>query len=67
MPANYAELQQRIDLDNFLEWFVLNIFGQNHDWPQNNFVAARRRDQAGARWRFFENDAEWAMGLRDTG
>lgn len=67
VPANYAELQQRIDLDNFLEWFVLNIFGQNHDWPQNNFVAARRRDQAGARWRFFENDAEWAMGLRDTG
>lgn len=65
--AGLNELKQRIDYHGFLRYFAFNIALQNEDWPMNNWIATRRRGQAGARWIFHENDAEWAMGLRPQG
>jgi len=66
-PADFAELKNRMDYDNFLDYFVLNIFAQNEDWPHNNWIATRRRDDPTAKWSFHEWDSEWALGLRPNG
>ncbi len=66
-PAGLAALQQKMDYSGFLKYFALNIAGQNEDWPQNNWVATRRRGDPTAKWVLHENDAEWALGLRPQG
>ena len=60
-PAELAELAGRIDLDNFADYMVMQLWSQNEDWPQNNWYAARAR-RPGARWRFLCWDMEHAMG-----
>lgn len=67
VSTGLAALQQRIDYNGFLKYFSLNIAGQNEDWPQNNWIATRRRGDPTAKWVFHENDAEWALGLRPQG
>jgi len=66
-PVGLAGLQEWMDCDNFLNFFALNIFCQNEDWPHNNWIAARRREDPTCRWTFHEWDAEWALGLRPNG
>lgn len=66
-PAGLDALKQRIDYTGFLEYFALNIAAQNHDWPQNNWIATRRRGDPTARWSFHQNDGEWGLGLRPSG
>src|SRR5690606_8161446 len=65
--GDLEELRRRIDYPGFLKYMALNIIAQNHDWPQNNWIATRRRDEPDAKWTFHENDAEWALGLRPSG
>lgn len=60
-------LKQRIDYRNFLDFFALNIFCQNEDWPHNNWIASRHRTNPAARWIFHEWDTEWGLGLRPQG
>ena len=64
---DFAELKNRIDYWNFLDWFALNIAIQNEDWPHNNWIATRHRTDPNAKWVFHEWDAEWALGLRPQG
>lgn len=65
--AGLNALKERFDYYGFLKYFALNIGASNQDWPQNNFVATRRRGVPTAKWQLHENDAEWALGLRPQG
>lgn len=33
---NYAEAEERLDLDNLIDYFIFNIYFENNDWPMNN-------------------------------
>jgi autotransporter-associated beta strand protein len=56
-PAQYAAIQQYLDVDWFIDYMILNIYGGNTDWPNNNWNATRKREP-GAGYRFFAWDAE---------
>lgn len=56
-PAQYAAIQQYLDVDGFIDYMILNIYGGNTDWPNNNWNATRKRE-TGAGYRFFAWDAE---------
>jgi hypothetical protein len=60
--AVYDEAERRIDVENFTGYMLLNIWAQNHDWPHNNWYAARPRVPDG-RWIFLSWDAEFGIGL----
>ncbi len=62
----YREIARRVDLENFTDYMILNIWSQNRDWPHNNWYAARPRVEGG-RWIFLSWDAEWGLGWRDPG
>jgi len=53
----YAEIQEVLDLDNFIDWLLINFYNGNADWDDNNFQCARRR-LPGEKWRFFVWDSE---------
>lgn len=65
-PADYAAVQDRLDVDNFIDFYQANIFFANTDWPGNNVrawrsVATNRVAGAPAR-----HDARWRYMLYDT-
>ncbi|HEY6229227.1 MAG TPA: lamin tail domain-containing protein, partial [Verrucomicrobiae bacterium] len=59
--ANYLEATRRLDLTNFVDYLLVNIYGANGDWPGNNWRAGRERSANGI-WRFYLWDAEFAFG-----
>lgn len=61
VAANYLGAAQRLDLVNFIDYLLVNIYGANGDWPHNNWRAARERVASGI-WRFYVWDAEFALG-----
>jgi len=60
--ANYEAIQKMLDLDNFTDYVIVNIWAQNYDWPSHNWYAARKRGVKDARWIFLTWDAEYAFG-----
>jgi autotransporter-associated beta strand protein len=59
-PAQYTAIKQYLDMDQYIDYMLLNFYGSNQDWPDNNWTATRLRDK-GAGYRFFVWDAEMTL------
>ena len=66
VPQNYAAVERLLNVDNFIDYIMLNVYANTGDWPHNNWRAARER-VPGARWRFLVWDAEWSFGNNGRG
>ncbi|HWQ90798.1 MAG TPA: CotH kinase family protein, partial [Clostridia bacterium] len=61
-PVNWANVTNRLDIDNTVDYFLLNIYTATWDWPGNNYVIARERSVGpNSRFRFAVWDAEGAF------
>ncbi|MDF1859069.1 MAG: lamin tail domain-containing protein [Verrucomicrobiales bacterium] len=60
--ANYEAVLGMLDVDNFIDYLLVNTYGATRDWPQNNWVAARERSDTGL-YRFYVWDAEMSYGF----
>ena len=56
-PEAYAAIKEYLDVENLIDYFILNIWGGNIDWDDHNWYAARKREP-GAGYKFFSWDAE---------
>ncbi len=63
--ATLEEGLELIDNDVFVSYMILNIWARNHDWPQQNWFAARPR-RADGRWLFLVWDAELGVSGAET-
>ncbi len=54
--TNYAYISNLVDIDNFIDYQILETFIANTDWPANNFRCWQSGD---SKWRFafFDGDA----------
>lgn len=57
----FYEIQQWLDLDNFVDYMLLNFYSGNTDWDSSNWRAGRRREE-GRGYRFFPWDSERTVG-----
>lgn len=58
----YGFVASRVDLDNFIDYNLIQIFCQNCDWPSVNCRFWRPRTPDGKwRWMLFDTDAGFAM------
>lgn len=55
--VNYNALLQFLDVENLVDYMLVNFYGSNNDWDFHNWYAARKR-QTGAGFKFFSWDAE---------
>ena len=53
--ANYEHLCSLIDVDNFIDYYCLELFIANNDWPANN-MRCWQRDGSRWRWLFYDGD-----------
>ena len=54
-PENYAYFSTKVDIDNFIDYQLLEIFISNPDWPANN-VRFWQVGNGIMRWIFFDGD-----------
>jgi hypothetical protein len=55
--AQYEQLQQYVDVDNLIDYMIVNHWADNTDWPQHNWYVIRKR-VAGGTFKFIVWDAE---------
>ena len=65
-PDNYANLLDYVDVDNQIDYLLINFYSGNQDWDHKNMRYARRRtpaegnDIVGNGWAYFAWDSERA-------
>jgi hypothetical protein len=57
---DYEAIQRYLNIENLIDYDILNHYLQNGDWPMYNWYAGRRR-QEGAGYHFFAWDSEYAV------
>lgn len=62
---NFRGLCELLDVTNYLEYFALNIYIGNEDWPHNNYRLYRYYPAAGERLREAPFDGKWRYLLHD--
>ncbi len=55
-PEAYDYVKTKIDLDNFIDYQIFELFSENEDWPVNNMRCWQEGDGKW-RWIFFDGDA----------
>ena len=64
--ANYQGSLARLDMANFIDYLLVNIYEVMGDWPHNNYLMARERSTS-AKWVFTVWDGEGSYGSFSTG
>ena len=57
---DYENVKSMLDVEDFIDYLIVNQFVGNWDWPHNNWYASRRNVE-GEKWRFHSWDAEAAF------
>ncbi len=64
VPENYEELLRYVDVDNLIDYLLINFYSGNQDWDHKNMRYGRRREPVegaqGNGWMFFAWDSERA-------
>lgn len=72
----FEEFCELVDVENLMQYYCMQIFTANRDWPGNNFKAYRYYPAEGeeitsehmdGRWRFLFFDVEFGWGLYGNG
>jgi len=72
IEENYAYVETQIDIDNYIEYNILEIYCGNEDWPANNVRIWRKRTAKyepeapygnDGRWRWLIFDLDYGLGL----
>ncbi|MBE0655263.1 MAG: CotH kinase family protein, partial [Bacteroidales bacterium] len=61
----YQQVIEKIDLDNYIQYEIAQIYAHNKDWPGNN-IKFWNLNEAGSKWRWIIFDTDVGWGLRDT-
>ncbi len=61
---NYSHAETMIDIDNFIDYQIIEIFCANIDWPANNNKFWRSKSIDG-KWRWILYDTDTGFGLWD--
>ncbi|MFT5527474.1 MAG: hypothetical protein ACI9HK_005456, partial [Pirellulaceae bacterium] len=58
VQANYDVVDDLLDMENFIDYMLVNYYLGNTDWAHHNWYASFNRVDADGRWRFHSWDAE---------
>lgn len=58
VPANYAAVAAKVDLDDLVNYMLINYYVGNDDWPHHNWYASFNRVDPSGKWRYHSWDSE---------
>ena len=56
LDENYALMEEQIDMDNFIDYWIFEMYSSNFDWPVQN-TRCWQRGNGKWRWIFYDGDA----------
>ncbi|MEQ8469857.1 MAG: CotH kinase family protein [Marinoscillum sp.] len=62
---NYQEAQQMIDVDEFINYLILQLYVANVDWPYNNMKMWKLKEDGRWRWILMDVEYSYSMGRVD--
>ena len=62
--ANYEKAKQMLDIPSYIDYYVLETYIVNEDWPSNNFACWHSRSQ-NTPWRYLLFDCDFGFGIWD--
>ncbi len=65
-PGNYAAIEAMVDIDEYMDYTIAQIYAANGDWPGSNMKLWRERTAA-ARWRWMLYDMDFTFGGNSQG
>ncbi|HEX9252993.1 MAG TPA: CotH kinase family protein, partial [Ignavibacteriaceae bacterium] len=60
-PANYEYIKSIVDVDEYIDYQIAEIYAANGDWPGSNMKLWRER-VAGSKWRWMIYDLDFTFG-----
>ncbi len=60
------ELEDLLDVENMIDYLIVNYYGDNSDWPHKNYYVGRENSADSTGFKFFMWDAEWSLFLRSN-
>ncbi len=66
IEENYRWVTEQMDIDQFIDYQVAEIYVGNGDWPANNIIFWRPQTEGG-KWRWLLYDADMSMGSHGNG
>lgn len=55
---NYDYVKTKLDIDNFIDYHIIQMYLKNFDWPANNIDAWKEKKEEGKwKWLFYDIDA----------
>jgi len=61
LPGTYEEIKTRMDVEEFMNYVIVETFCGNYDWPASN-VKLWHAQTTGAKWRWILQDTDFAWG-----
>jgi hypothetical protein len=65
-PASYAYVESQVDVANFIDYNILQIYASNDDWPHQN-VHQFRPSVPGGRWHWMFWDSDRGFAAQPVG
>jgi len=63
--VNYEWLYENVDIDEYINYMILQIFVANTDFPTNNIIVWRKKNNG--KWRFILKDLDFGLGATISG
>ena len=63
-PENYEYIKTRMDMTEFMNYFITEIYVCNHDWLHQNIRCWREHSDEG-KWRWLLYDMDWGFNGED--
>ena len=64
--SNNPNFEDYLDVENYIDYLIVNMYGGNSDWPHKNYYAGRQRGPDSTGFKFFMWDSEWSLNLRSS-
>jgi hypothetical protein len=61
VTSNYNHVLSKIDIDNYIDYMITNIYIGNSDWPGTNLMYWKEQ-KAGKKWKWHLHDMDFAFG-----
>ncbi|MES2731146.1 MAG: CotH kinase family protein [Bacteroidota bacterium] len=65
IKVNFDTVAKRMDMEEFINYQIAELYAANVDWPGNNLDYWRPR-KAGGKWRWIFYDLDFAFGLTEN-
>jgi len=59
----YQYVTQKVDIPNFIDFQIAEIYYANYDWPCNNYKIWKSNEE-GSKWRFLIYDLDFSFGYK---